>query len=129
MTTEEQIRQLQDKIHQLQGRVAELPAGGAGGNPRPWQTEERDNIRLYQGAVKCVPIFSGERGKSWRSHEKSLKVWFSANSVETYSNVQQQKMAVLKSLRGKALRAQELYGTGTDAYNRATTFEEYLAKI
>ena len=107
----------------MEEQIRTLTDGGTGANPRPWATKARDDIRLYQGAVKCVPIFSGEKGESWRSHEKSLKVWFNSNSVATYSNIEQQKMAILNSLRGKALRAQELYGTGTDAYTGAATFE------
>ena len=118
---EEQIRALQEQVAALTTRT--------GTNPRPWVTKDRDDIRLYQGAVKCIPIFSGEKGESWRSHEKSLRVWFNANSVQTYSNLEQQKMAILNSLRGKALRAQELYGTGTDAYTAAMTFNAYLEKI
>ena len=104
---------MEAQIQDLQEQVAALTARGAVGtpNPRPWVTKDRDDIRLYQGAVKCIPIFSGEKGESWRSHEKSLKVWFNANFVQTYSNVKQQKMTILKSLHGKALRAQELYGT------------------
>ena len=38
-------------------------------------------------------------------------------------------MAILKSLRGKALRAQELYESSTDEYNAATTFDDYVARI
>ena len=46
-----------------------------------------------------------------------------------YANLDQEKMAVLKSLRGKATRAQELYGTSTDEYNAAATWDKYIARI
>ena len=49
--------------------------------------------------------------------------------IVTFVTLDQQKMAILKSLRGKAARAQEIYGRGTVPYQNANSWEAYLTLI
>ena len=61
-TMEQQIAQLQEQINRL----------GGGYQRQPWESWNHNNLRLYQGSLRSIPVFSGERCESWRSHKKSL---------------------------------------------------------
>ena len=114
----DQIQQLQQQLQHLQAQM----------NDRE-ERRQTENLKLYQGALRSLPIFSAEKGEGWRSHALALASWARANQIDRYTVPDQRKMAILKSLRGKALRAQELYGISTQAYQDAPDWDQYLELI
>ena len=93
------------------------------------ERQQNEHLKLYQNALRSLPIFSGEKGEGWRSHSLALVSWRRANNIGFYTGPDQRKMAILKSLRGWALRAQEIYGIGTPAYDNARDWDKYLLLI
>ena len=64
--------------------------------------EEIRNLKLYQSAVRGIPMFSGEKGQGWRYHRIALENWYASNRLDIYATPIQQKQAILLSLKGPA---------------------------
>ena len=86
-------------------------------------------MRSYQSALRSVPKFSGMKGERWAFHVHALRIWAAANDLENNATVNQQKLAILQSLTGPAMRAAELHGPGKPSFVGANTADEFINVI
>ena len=86
-------------------------------------------MKMYQSALRSLPKFSGTKGDRWAYHVHALNIWRSANNIAEITTAEQQKLAVLSSLTGPAMRAVELHGPGKPSFTGAATWEDFITVI
>ena len=91
--------------------------------------DEPTRMKMYQGALRQIPKFSGMKKDRWAYHVHALKIWKSCNNIGAVASPEQQKLAVLTSLTGPAMRAVELHGLGKPTFVNAANMDDYLAVI
>ena len=93
------------------------------------EAREQARMRSYQNALRSIPKFSGRKGERWAYHVHALRIWAAANDLPNNATENQQKLAILQSLTGPAMRAVELHGPGKPSFAAAQGAEGFITVI
>ena len=91
--------------------------------------QQRENFKIYLGALKGMPRFSNGPNETWRDFEKAWMVWYQNSEIGNLVGIPKQKMALLCAMRDRAMRAVDQHGSETASFAAAPNLQAYMKLI